>query len=125
MHKKDKSLWLGITIISIAGLFIFDRDIEKVVFIISSIMIQVLLFVVIDENRYLDTPVELVGKSFFYRNQTFKIVWYFYQHDKELFGVKNLKSKTINTWRKQELYQAIAIDDVEVEREVKYEYKKS
>lgn len=114
MNKKVKFLALVMLVLCALGLFAFDSNLEKIVYLLLLIMFQIILHLNVDENRYSDTPMELIGKSFLYRNQKYKILWYFYQNDKEVFGIKDLKTKKLSTWQKQDLYKAIAIDDVEM-----------
>lgn len=111
MNKKVKLPTFVMLVLCMLGLFVFDSDLEKIVYLLLLMMFQMMLYLNVDENHCSDTPVELIGKSFLYKNQKYKILWYFYQREKEVFGVKNLKTKKLSTWQKQELYKAIAIED--------------
>ena len=100
MNYEEKSIWLISTLMSMIGLFMLDSDYEKVIFLISVMSYQVLLF-------WIDSPIELIGKAFLFADQKYKIVWYLYRDSQEIYGVKNLKTKQVCAWQKQQLFKAI------------------
>lgn len=110
MNKEEKYMWLISTFMSMIVLFMLDSDCEKVIFLITIISYQVLLFWINDRNRTIDSPTELIGKAFLFADQKYKIVWYLFRDSYEIYGVKNLKTKQVCAWKKRELYKAITID---------------
>lgn len=111
MNYEEKSIWLISTLMSMIGLFMLDSDYEKVLFLISVMSYQVLLFWINDRNRMIDSPTELIGKAFLFADQKYKIVWYLYRNSQEIYGVKNLKTKQVCAWRKQQLFKAIETEE--------------
>lgn len=107
MNNEEKYMWLISTFMSMIVLFMLKSDYEKIMFLISIMSYQLLLHWINARNQIIDSPTELIGKVFLYADQKYKIVWFLYRNSNEIYGVKNLKTKQVCAWQKQQLFKAI------------------